>query len=152
IEFRQLVRVEDFLLLAMLGEERHLLDPGLELDGTPVQIDRALRDGVILDPLGAHQLVHHALAVLAEPELDERVAAGSARRALAQELQAPRVQAWVGTELDADRGLLALERLPQHLRRARRGPRKRVSRRDDARVSGRGLETDALLFLQQGDL
>src|SRR5262245_47099581 len=107
----------------MLGEERHLLDPGLELDGTPVQVDGPLRDRVVLDSLGAHQIVHHALAVLTETELDQGVAARPARHALAQELEAPRVQARVGTELEADRGFLALERLPQHLWRARRGPR-----------------------------
>ena len=72
--------------------------------------------------------------------------------ALAEESQAPRVQARVGPELDADRGLLAQERLPQHLRARRRGPREGVSRRDDARVARRGLEADAFLLLEEGDL
>ena len=85
IELRHLARAEDLLFLTVLGEERHLLRPRLELGSVAIEVERALRDGVVLEPLGPHELVHHRLAVLAEAELDERVAPGALRRALPEE-------------------------------------------------------------------
>src|SRR5207247_10373706 len=97
----------------VLGQQRHLLDAGLELGGVAMHVEGALVDRLILDALRAHQLVHHSLAVLAETELDERVAARALGRALAQEAQPPRVQQRAGGEPDADRRLRAAQRWPE---------------------------------------
>src|SRR5438270_695897 len=83
-----------------------------------MHVERAVVDRLVLDALRAHQLVHDPLAVLAETELDERVAARALGRALAQEAQAPRVEPRVGGEPDADRRLRAAQRLPEHAMRA----------------------------------
>ncbi len=120
--------VEDLLLLPVLGEERHLLDPRLELGGITVEVEGAPVNGLVLDALRAHHLVEHALAVLAEPQLDERVAPGARRRALAQEAQPPRVELGIGVEPDSDRGLPAPQRLPQHARVRAGRPTRRSGR------------------------
>jgi len=66
--------VEHLLLLAMLGQERHLLDARLQLAGIAVEVEGAAGHGLVGDALAAHDLVQHRPAVLAEAELDQRVA------------------------------------------------------------------------------
>jgi hypothetical protein len=145
-------RVEDFLLLAALGEERHLLRPRLELGRVAIEIERAARDGMVFDGLGARELVQERLAVLAEPQLDQRVSPGPLRGALAQEAQTPRVEPEVGCEPHTDGRFGAAQGLPEHARRTRRGPRERVAGRDDPRVAASGLEPERVLFLDDRDL
>jgi len=144
--------VEDLLLLAVLGEERHLLDAGLELGRVAMQVERALADRVVLDPLGPDQLVHHRLAVLAQAELDERVAARPRRRALAQEAQSPGVEPEVGRQSHPDGRLGAPQRLPERARRPRRRPGKGVAGRDDPGVAAGGLQPEPVPLLDQRDL
>ena len=116
---------------------------GLELRGIAVEVERALADRVVLDALGPHQLVDDALAVLAEAELDQRVAPGPRRRCTRAGSGAPtRRAADRRSSRDADRRLPAAQRLPQHARRARRGPREGVAGRDDPGVARGGLETE----------
>src|SRR5262249_8595099 len=152
IELGHAAGIEDLLLLPVLGEQRHLLHAGLELSAIPGEIERAPGDRGGLDLLGAHQLAHDRLAVLAEPQLDQRVLSRPVRRALAQEAKSPGVEAVVGPEPQADRRLAAAQRVPQHARRARRGPRERVARRDDSGVAGARLEADPVLLLEDRDL
>src|SRR5207245_9977928 len=85
VELRHLARVEDLLLLAVLGEEGHLLHPRLELGVIAIEVQSAFRDGLILEPFSPHQLVQHALAVLAQAELAGRGATRPCPRAPAAE-------------------------------------------------------------------
>ena len=128
VELRHRARVEDLLLLAVLGEERHLLHARLELGRVAIEIERPLRDGVVLDSFRARQLVQHPLAVLAEAELDERIPPRPRCRALAQEAESPRVQVRIGAEPHADGGFVTAQRAEEHGRRARRGPGEGVAR------------------------
>src|SRR5262249_43328641 len=76
--------VEDLLLLTMLGQQRHFLHTRLELRGITMQVQRTFRDCVVLDAFRLHHIPHYRLAVLAETELDQRVALCALGRALAQ--------------------------------------------------------------------
>src|SRR5262245_25457545 len=89
IDLGHVVGVEDLLLLAVLGEEGHLLHPRLELGVIAVEVQRAPGDGVVLDALCAREVVEDALAILAEAELDQRVASRPRRRALPQKAESP---------------------------------------------------------------
>src|SRR2546425_3178497 len=88
----------------------------------------------------------------AQTQLDQRVAARPLGCALAEEGEPPRVEPEVGREPHADGRLRAPQRLPEHARRARRGPREGVARRDDPGVARRGLEAEPVLFLDDRDL
>src|SRR5262249_62221916 len=69
---------------------------------------------VVLDPLRAREVVEHALAVLAEAELDQRVAARPRRRALTEEAEPPQVEPRIGSGTDADGRLVAAQRADEH--------------------------------------
>src|SRR5580704_13013924 len=98
LELRHAARIQDLLLLPVLGEQRHLLDTRRQLGRIAIEIERFLRDRVVLDTFRGDELAHHPPAVLAEAELHERVASRARRGALAQEAQAPRVEMRVGPE------------------------------------------------------
>ena len=136
----------------MLGQERHLPDARLQLARVPEEVERAAIHGVVLDPLGAHQVGHHGLAVLAEAELDDRVPPGACRGALAEEPEAPR------HERGSRRGRTRIAvSWPRSERRSmpgalRGGPREGMARRDDARIAGARVLPDAVLLLEERDL
>ena len=78
--------------------------------GTTSQPRGATARDALLTWLGVRDLVQETLAVLGERELDQRVVAGARRRALAQELEPPRVEREIGLETHADGGLLTEQR------------------------------------------
>ena len=59
VQSRQRTGVEYLLLLPVLGQQRHLLDPRLQLGGVAVKVERALMDRLVLDPLRARHFVQH---------------------------------------------------------------------------------------------
>src|SRR5258705_8268997 len=117
-----------------------------------MEVERALVDRLVLDALGPHDLVEYGLAVLAEPELDQGVAASPPGRALAQEAETPRIEPRIGREPHPDRRLGAPQRLPEHARRPRRRPCEGGAGRDDPRVPRGGLDGPAAPFLPYADL
>src|SRR5205823_782340 len=106
----------------------------------------------VVDPLLEGEEVELLLAVLTEPQLDERVATRPVGGAFAKEAETPAYELRVDAQAQLDRGLLSEQRAHEHRGRARRGPRERVAGRDQARVAAGRVGAQEVGALDELDL
>ena len=144
--------VEQLQVLAVVAQQRRLLEARLELGLVGVEVEHACGLGGVVDALGLGDRLDQAVAVPAQPVLDERVALRTVGSALAQEPDAPADQRRIEPRLDADRRLLTRQRAEHQPRRGGRGPGVGVARRDQPGVAGARILADLALAVDDDHL